>query len=67
MKQEAATVYILVADAIFDGYGEQIEPEQILSVHQTEAGAKAALDDGLRQGGLRKAYEYTIEEHEVST
>lgn len=66
MKRKAPIVYVLVAEASFDAHGEQILPSENLSVHRTKAGAKAALDDRLREGGLRKRYEYTIEEHEVS-
>lgn len=56
------TVYVLIADALFDNAGEIVEHSRVVGVYTSPEGAEAAKLEHLKTAGYgRKDYDYTVD------
>lgn len=56
------TVYILIADALFDYVGEIVEHSRVVGVYTSPEAAETAKAEHLKTAGYgRKDYDYTVD------
>ena len=56
------TVYVLMADALFDCMGELVEHSRVVGVYASPEGAEAAKVEHQKTAGYgRQLYDYTVD------